>query len=88
MTIVYIPRLIESAEQADALPQDTVATKDGGWPRIKDDDRWETPVEDHTSADMIGWTALVPVEAVTITRQAELCKPGRAIRYITAWEEA
>ena len=64
---VYVPVPIESTEQAEALPIGTVLTartprraaiKDiaGHW--LFDGERW--PRDD---ADMIGWTALVPVEA-------------------------
>jgi hypothetical protein len=68
MTTVYLPRLIESQDQADALPDGTVATKDGRWPRIHlvDGNHRHWAAGDHTSmgpADMTGWTALVAVEA-------------------------
>ena len=71
MTTIYVPRLIESAEQAEALPEGTVARNEsaspgGSWyspPRIKiRHDMWAGD-DLYRSADMVGWTALVPIEA-------------------------
>ena len=69
--IIYVPRLIESAEQAEALPAFTVARYIDGDVRaaIKTiDGIWESipgfyGEEAHFSEDFIGWTALVPIEA-------------------------
>ena len=71
MTIVYVPHLIESAKQAEALPAFTVARCIDGDVRaaIKTiDGIWESipgfyGEEAHFSEDFIGWTALVPIEA-------------------------
>lgn len=68
MSTVYTPVLITSQDQANALPDGTVATLEGRWPRIllRDGDHAHWAAGDHTSmtpADMTGWTALVPVEA-------------------------
>lgn len=70
MTTLYRPVLIESAEQAEALPTGTVAVRDGALPRLLVVDatgpHWLTgtraPGYVHPT-DMIGWTALVPIEA-------------------------
>lgn len=66
---IYKEVLIESAEQAEALHEGTVATRDGHLPRLSVIDaqghHWVTgtrPGNVHP-VDMIGWTALIPVEA-------------------------
>lgn len=71
MTILYRPVLIESAEQAEALPIGTVAIdkpdtappsgacikgSDGGWYETGGPTPWE-------GEQMVGDTALVPIEA-------------------------
>lgn len=73
MTALYRPVLIEAAEQAEALPVGTLATRTGagtdGWTdgavRVDYGDGWQIAgyalSTDHEF--MIGWTALVPVEA-------------------------
>lgn len=73
MTTLYRPVLIESSEQAEALPRKALVfdNETDGWiqPLIKagrgdgdwfwmGDDEWEPHPE-----DLIGWTALVPIEA-------------------------
>lgn len=66
MTAVYIPTPITSAEQAEKLPDWTVATPPdkGGEPMWKCEcGYWETDGHDRRNADMIGWTALVAVES-------------------------
>ena len=97
MTIVYVPRLIESAEQAEALPIGTVATfaapglvtaavKNAGplpgwW---CGDARVPVGVQP-------GWTALVPIEAEEETAERHrLCDTatGTFRRYVTPWESA
>ena len=91
MTTLYKPVLIESAEQAEALPVGTLArdgdlsvavkAEDGHWAR--------TDVADGLpmmgSSSMAGWTALVPIEA-----EEEHVAPDAITysRYVTAWEEA
>ena len=64
MTTLYRPALIESAEQAEALPEGTIATHDEHWPAVRcTPNRWESSARDMKHADMVGWTALVPIEA-------------------------
>ncbi|MGO2362181.1 MAG: hypothetical protein ACTH6N_13765 [Brachybacterium tyrofermentans] len=78
MTTLYKPVLIESAEQAEALPIGTVATlsEDIGdgvadfYAATKAEDGWERTDSSGPSwmspapaTGMVGWTALVPIEA-------------------------
>ena len=86
MTTLYRPALIESAEQAEALPEGTIATHDEHWPAVRcTPNRWESSARDMKHADMVGWTALVPIEA-----EEEHVAPDAITysRYVTAWEEA
>ena len=99
MTTLYRPVLIESAEQAEALPFGTVA-KRAKWHEGGEQDHysavrvgynaWFTTSDtadrqDSLSRHMIGWTALVPIEA-----EEEYVAPDAITysRYVTAWEEA
>ena len=97
MTTIYVPRLIESAEQAEALPIGTVAVRDYfnegddyhhyDCARKIDPDTW-LQILDHDEFGnvlVLGWTALVPIEAVE-----EHVAPDAITysRYVTAWEEA
>src|SRR5690606_27756412 len=78
MTTLYKPVLIESAEQAEALPIGTVATRTSrfehttGNVRHQDDvaikldtTEWHASLYTYWcgSQTMVGWTALVPIEA-------------------------
>ena len=71
MAIVYVPRLIESVEQAEALPEGTYAkneatTRSGTWyapPRVNIGRGMWSGDDLYRSAEMVGWTALVPIEA-------------------------
>ena len=90
MTTLYKPVLIESAEQAEALPVGTVATVTGGADaavRVAFGNGWSVSGDELTDASehMIGWTALVPIEA-----EEEYVAPDAITysRYVTAWEEA
>ena len=86
MTTLYRPALIESAEQAEALPEGTIATHDEHWPAVRcTPNRWESSARDMKHADMVGWTALVPIEA-----EEEYVAPDAITysRYVTAWEGA
>ena len=93
MTTLYKPVLIESAEQAEALALGTIATREDYYPAEKwlhdtDDSRaviWGDTVAPFDHEDMVGWTALVPIEAVE-----EHVAPDAITysRYVTAWEEA
>lgn len=73
MTLIYIPQRIETVEQAEALPRKALVfdNETDGWiqPLIKggrDDGDWfwmgDDEWEPHPD-DLVGWTALVPVEA-------------------------
>ena len=67
MTTLYKPVLIESAEQAEAMPPGTVALRswgDGTTARTLTNGRWITPSGGAMPhVEMVGWTALVPIEA-------------------------
>lgn len=88
--------LIETAEQAEALPVGTVVTHPDYWPREKGNllGSWEGPGDAMQNADMVGFTALVPIEA-----EEDFQKAGGAsvydggmgswpdrIRLVTPWE--
>lgn len=60
--IVYVPRPIETAEQAAALPDGTVATSPEDYPAEKAPGGWANDAQAFTYPQMIGWTALVPAE--------------------------
>ena len=64
MTTLYKPVLIESAEQAEALPEGTIITHADNYPQEKFGGLWGR--EGNSSASLAeeeGWTALVPIEA-------------------------
>ena len=100
MTLIYVPQLIESAEQAEALPLWTTARieehpRDGfpmiamrivrGW-RNRDLVDGRIP-----HADMVGWTALAPVEAKEETHSIQTrgqTAPEWRTRLVTPWEES
>ena len=68
MTTLYRPVLIESAEQAEALPEGTVATSELFAPEVfvkVGPNEWFGTHGPGTMTDLtaIGWTALVPIEA-------------------------
>lgn len=103
MTTLYRPVLIESAEQANALPRGTVATSGhyesfGPFAAIRTGDvpDWYMTTAPDTWADnaeLIGWTALVPIEAEEETTGALVNRVGEIAwqtqtRLITPWEEA
>ena len=72
MTTLYRPVLIESAEQAEALPVGTLATT-GHIPRIARKSRpvqWDSTGGSFGNRHMNGWTALVPIEAEEEARHA------------------
>ena len=103
MTTIYVPRLIESAEQAEALPRKTLVfdNETDGWiqPLIKvgrDDGDWfwmgDAEWEPHPG-DLVGWTALVPIEAEEETTGALVNRAGdihweESRRLVTPWETA
>lgn len=87
MSILYRPVLIESAEQAEALPIGTpvltILTDLGEDPRVVGADYIDDSFdEDLTPGGNWHCVALVPIESTAVTHQAELCKPGRITRYI------
>lgn len=107
MTTIYVPRLIESAEQAEALPLFTIATIEDspatGYPEVarKIVNGWRNRdlVDGRIPhADMVGWTALVPIEAEEETREhptrveerpeSAYLQPVQQVRYKTRWETA
>ena len=65
MTTLYREVLIESAEQAEALPEGTIATVQvGPAPYYKFDGRWHWGADGGFAArSPVGMTALVPIEA-------------------------
>ena len=87
MTTLYRPVLIESAEQAEALPEGTVATSEFGFAREKWCGGWTGADGDalYDHLHMLGWVALMPIEA-----EEEHVAPDAITysRYVTAWEEA
>ena len=89
MTTLYRPVLIESAEQAEALPEGTVAFQSWGHgttARTLTGGRWITPSGAALPhAEVVGMQALVPIEA-----EEEHVAPDAITysRYVTAWEEA
>ena len=94
MPVVYVPRLIESAEQAEALPVGTVAfdrPRGGGIPEASvksDDGSWTGTLDGgkpYEAPQMVGDYALVPIEA-----EEEYVAPDAITysRYVTAWVEA
>lgn len=62
---IYREVMIESAEQAEALPEGSVAMHEDHWPFQKYQGVWQS--EDHTysNADLIGWTTYALIEAET-----------------------
>lgn len=69
MTMIYKPVLIETAEQAEALPEGAFATHPDSLPLELSHDE-EVGVTGYGigtdllfAEDLVGWTALVPIEA-------------------------
>lgn len=107
MTALYRPVLIESSEQAEALPLFTIATIEDspatGYPEVarKIVNGWRNRdlIDGRIPhAEMIGWTALVPIEAEEETRpDTSAIRPWgettpdplpEQTRYVTRWENA
>lgn len=65
MTTLYRRVLIESADlPMDKFPEGTVATHPDHWPVERCScSRWESEGDARYDPDMVGWTALVPIEA-------------------------
>ena len=94
MTTIYVPRLIESAEQAEALPVGTVGHEP---PHLyayikKARNYWRGTGDDAalTDYEMLPFTALVPIEAEegidTVKTGGDSFYTRR--RYVTPWESA
>ena len=84
MTVIYVPRLIESAEQAEALPEGSLVRD----VRSGFDYRARHALGGYLQADLdagVDVEALVPVEA-----EEQHVAPDAITysRYVTAWEEA
>ena len=98
MTTLYRPVLIESAEQAEALPEATVAAHPDHWPREKFQSVWQECDGLWDNSAMVGWTALVPIEAEEEAREhptrveerpeSAYLQPVQQVRYKTRWETA
>ena len=100
MTTIYKPALIETAEQAEALPLGTVALYTAALPQDMtalvlggdgiDGPGWQDEHEIKEHEYVIGWTALVPIEAEeemdTDYYAGGDGSPTR--RYVTRWERA
>lgn len=91
---VWVERPIESVEDAEALPEGTVVTDGiGAW--VGWDDDGTTTFTDGEDCEispqqMIGWTALVPVEAVEEVHCIDTrgCRePEWRRRLVTEWED-
>ena len=95
MTVVYVPRLIESVEQAEALPIGTIAARGAiaavRVPEQTHDEPWRSGVLGWEHVSAIGWTALVPIEAEEETRPGLVGlivpdAPHDERRLVTPWE--
>ena len=76
MTVIYVPRLIESAEQAETLPEGTIMFLPAGpyvWtardPGGEFLDHYGRPWHFENTQDDEPFTALVPIEAEEETRE-------------------
>ena len=92
MTVIYVPRLIESAEQAEALPDGAVLIREGHFAfqkykgRFVSADPHDLPVG--AAWEVIGWSALVPIEAEEEWGEQAIAE-GEFIsiaRLVTPWE--
>lgn len=100
MTTLYRPVLIESAEQAEALPIGTITLErshgldlDPPSPRSRTNRypgyAWHSDYDGALSSDdMVGFTALVPIEAKEErVKDYFFDRPGWMSRLVTPWEE-
>ena len=90
MTTLYKPVLIESADlPMDKFPGGTIATHPDHWPVERCScSRWESEGPDRYDPDMVGWTALVPIEVVE-EMDTDYYSGGDGApthRYVTPWE--
>ena len=99
MTTLYRPVLIESAEQADALPEGAIVINDDGdrYNRLLGVGKWHSAADDRGLDEDLDSTyrprkitALVPIEAeeetTTVHDYGDLDTPYR--RLVTPWETA
>lgn len=93
MTTLYRPVPIESAEQAEALPEGIVLIRDDHYAFQKDKGRFvsadphDLPVAH--AWELTGWTALVPIEAEEETHSIQTrgqTAPEWRTRLVTPWE--
>ncbi|WP_087484916.1 hypothetical protein [Brachybacterium massiliense] len=95
---LYRPVLIESAEQAEALPDGAVLVREDHFVFQKhagqfvSADPHDLPTE--AAWEVVGWTALVPIEAEEERRTLDLpemlggARNAPVTRLVTPWEEA
>ena len=97
MTVIYVPRLIESAEQAETLPEGSIMFLPAGpyvWtardPGGEFLDHYGRPWHFENTQDDEPFTALVPIEAEegTDTIQTGAEHSYTRTRYVTPWEAA
>ena len=93
MSALYRPVLIESVEQAEALPDGVVLIREGHFAfqksagRFVSADPHDLPVG--AAWEVVGWTALVPIEAEEeLVEKRRLCQkdPDILHRYATGWQ--
>lgn len=92
MATVYIPRAIETAEQAEALPHGSILritstfnldpTEFIDATAFKAGDVWWSDGKTIEVSELVGWTALVPVEA---EKQHFVDNDGEPITHYEAW---
>lgn len=92
---LYKPVLIETAEQAEALPEEVIAISEEFAPEafVKvGPNEWFGTHGPGTMTDLtaVGWTALVPIEAEEETDTLDYMygKGPSVRRLVTAWEES
>ena len=99
MTTLYRPVLIETAEQAEALPEGTIIIHAENYPQEKFAGLWgRAGNSSQQLADEEGWSALVPIEAekeetvpielfggTTHMPRPSDSHPGPRTRLVTPW---
>ena len=102
MTALYRSVLIKSAGQAEAMPPGTIAMYPHGHFTMTTEGRWMSPGGgvQSTAAGVVGYRALVPIEAEEETREhprrhekapragEAYLRPATMTRLVTPWEEA
>ena len=93
MSTLYKPVKIESAAQAEALPDGAVLIREGHFAfqkhagRFVSADPHDLPVAH--AWEVVGWSALVPIEAEEEhAKDYFFDRPGWMSRLVTPWEEA